>query len=99
MAGKFVVRGSGENIVLERYNDAGEATSARPGSPEELLMYNGIVLLQRKVALALEFARELSVIDSVQERREFLESQFLREPADAKLVNPREFMVSSVSTA
>lgn len=38
----FVVRGSGDNIVLERKNSDGKGTSARPATVEEKLMYDKI---------------------------------------------------------
>lgn len=78
MAGKFVVRGSGENIKLERYNDAGEATSARPAAPEELFMFQRVEFLEQanaylreKLRLSIEFSRELAELPA-DEREPFL---------------------------
>lgn len=79
MARKFVVRGSGDNIVLERRNDAGEPTTARPASPEELLMYNGIAMLHRKSYLALQYARELAAFETISEREGFINEIWFRD--------------------
>jgi hypothetical protein len=56
----FKVRGSGDNLVLERYGENGEATSARPASQEEWLMYRRLVRVEREVQAALYFADELA---------------------------------------
>jgi hypothetical protein len=39
----FVVRGSGDNIVLERMDSSGKSTSARPATAEEKYMYDKLI--------------------------------------------------------
>jgi hypothetical protein len=79
VAKRFVVRGSGDNIVLERRDDDGNGTTARPASAEELLMYNGLAMLQRKVYLALQYARELAAFEDIGERDGFLNEIWFRD--------------------
>lgn len=61
-AESFIVRGNGDdpNIVLERYDADMKATSARPASIEELLMYRNLTEIVGR------YGSQLTTIDALE---------------------------------
>lgn len=57
----YKVVGTGDNLVLERTDEAGRSTSARPASAEEMEMYKRVVALSATVQI---LTREIQATDT-----------------------------------